>query len=171
MRTEQIAHMKCAIVALLISTAMTVAACAQGALAPPSPSPAPQRSVPAVTAPVPPIVESPVAVPAPPREANQPAPPARSAPGGAVTPAEAGTPTGDIAIGEIGPQPQSGGGLVTVPTGDWNYEAPPPETATATPTLPPFGDITLPGPPASDSPVPPAIIGNEAPATEAINGE
>ena len=56
-----------------------------------------------------------------------------------MPPTDAGTPPTDIAIGEIGPQPQPGAGLVTVPDGDWRYLMPP-ETG-------PNGDITITDPP------------------------
>jgi hypothetical protein len=57
-----------------------------------------------------------------------------------------------------------------VPTrADIAVEAPPPETGTT--TAPPNGDITVPAPPASESPDSPAIIGNEAPDTGPINDE
>jgi hypothetical protein len=169
MRTAQVTYIRSAVVAVYIGTTLTVAACAQNAPAPSYPSPAPQRSVPVVTYPAPPAVGSPVAVPAAPtREANQPAPPGQSAPDGAVTPTEADTPP-TVAIGQIGPQPQPGGGLVVVPT-QVDSAPPPPETGTATGTPPPYGDIIFQEPPASESPQSPAIIGNETSDTGPIDG-
>jgi hypothetical protein len=108
---------KGAVVALSIGAALTIAACAPDATGPSYPSPAPQRSVPAVT--------------------NNPAPPAvRWAPGGSAQTGVVAPPT-DIAIGDIGPQPQPGEEIVKVPEGDWTYLAPPDSET------PPDGDISL----------------------------
>lgn len=112
--------MRTTIAALCVG--MTVAACSQGAPAPSYPSQSPPRSVPAATTPAPPS-----AFGSPPRDANQSVPPAQFAPGAAPPP-------NDIAIGQIGPQPQPGEDIVTVPDGDWTYLAPP-DTGTAPPTV------------------------------------
>jgi hypothetical protein len=149
MKTKQVAHIRRSIAALSIGATLTVAACAQDALTPSYPSQAPPRSKPVVTVPV---------------------PPAQSVTGGAAAATETGTATGEIAIAPIGPQPQSGGGLVTVPTEQWNVDAPP-QTATKTATSPPIGDVTLPEPPVSESTKPPAIIGNETPDPGPVDGE
>ena len=109
------------IIALLVGATLTVAACAQDAHAPSYPSQAPPRSV---------------SLAPPTHAANQPVPSAQFAPGGSI-PTGALTPPTDIAIGEIGPQPQPGGELVTVPDGDWRYAAPPPpETTPPVPETP-----------------------------------
>lgn len=99
-----------AVIAFSIGATLTIAACAQDAVAPSDPTPAPQRSASVVT-----NYPAPVTVPAP---------SAQFAPGG-LLPTVPGTPPTDIAVGEIGPQPRPGEQIVTGPEGDWTYLVPP----------------------------------------------